>query len=141
MIRASGMWVSPVEVEAALAEHAAVVEAGVVGAAGADGLVKPLAFVVLARGHEAGPALEAELKALVKERLAAHKCPRWILFVPELPKTATGKIQRFRLRQLAADGAHLGPVTGPAAAGTKAAGWVEEQPADRAGQPKTRGGG
>ncbi len=108
MIKASGMWVSPAEVESALAEHPAVVEAGVVGAADADDLVKPLAFVVLARGREPGPALETELKAFVKERLAPYKYPRWIVFVDELPKTATGKIQRFRLRETAAQTARRG---------------------------------
>ncbi|MGH7547003.1 MAG: benzoate-CoA ligase family protein [Gemmatimonadales bacterium] len=101
MIKAGGMWVSPAEVESALAEHAAVVEAGVVGAADRDELVKPLAFVVLAAGHAPSAALEEELKAFVKERLAPYKYPRWIVFVPELPKTATGKIQRFRLREAA----------------------------------------
>ncbi len=114
MIRASGMWVSPVEVESALVEHAAVLEAGVVGAPDTDDLVKPLAFVVLTRGHAAGPALEEELKELVKAKLAAHKCPRWIAFLPELPKTATGKIQRFRLRELVVEGSHLRPEPGPA---------------------------
>jgi len=101
MIKAGGMWVSPAEVEGALAEHPAVVEAGVVGAEDKDGLVKPLAFVVLARGHAESSALEAELKAFVKQRLAPYKYPRWIVFAAELPKTATGKIQRFRLRELA----------------------------------------
>jgi benzoate-CoA ligase family protein len=101
MIKASGMWVSPAEVESALAGHPAVVEAGVVGAEDKDELVKPLAFVVLARGHTASAALESELKAYVKERLAAYKYPRWIVFVDELPKTATGKIQRFKLREIA----------------------------------------
>jgi len=101
MIKAGGMWVSPAEVEGVLAGHPAVVEAGVVGAEDKDELVKPLAFVVLTRGHAPGPALEAELKAYVKERLAPYKYPRWIVFVDELPKTATGKIQRFKLREQA----------------------------------------
>jgi benzoate-CoA ligase family protein len=101
MIKASGMWVSPAEVEGALAAHPAVVEAGVVGAEDKDQLVKPLAFVVLARGHAASAALDAELKTFVKERLAPYKYPRWIVFVDELPKTATGKIQRFKLREMA----------------------------------------
>src|SRR6266699_3763578 len=101
MIKAGGMWVSPAEVEGALTEHPAVVEVGVVGAEDKDELVKPLAFVVLARGQSASPALEAELKAFVKERLAPYKYPRWIVFVDELPKTATGKIQRFKLREIA----------------------------------------
>jgi benzoate-CoA ligase family protein len=98
MLRVGGMWVSPAEVEAALAEHAAVLEAGVVGRPDGDGLVKPHAFVVLADGAAAGAALEAELRALVRKRLAGYKTPRWFDFVPELPKTTTGKIQRFRLR-------------------------------------------
>ena len=72
-----------------------------VGAAGEDELVKPVAFVVLARGHAPGPALEAELQAFVKQRLAHYKYPRWIRFVEELPKTATGKIQRYKLRETA----------------------------------------
>src|SRR2546425_7504650 len=102
MLKVSGMWVSPAEVESALAEHPAVVEAGVVGAADRDELVKPLAFVVLAAGQSPSPALEDELKAFGKQRLAGYKDPRWIVFVQELPKTATGKIQRFRLREIAA---------------------------------------
>jgi len=107
MIKAGGMWVSPAEVESALAEHPAVVEAGVVGAEDNDELVKPLAFVVLARGHSASPALETALKVFVKQRLAPYKYPRWIVFVDELPKTATGKIQRFKLREIAADPSRL----------------------------------
>ncbi len=103
MIKAGGMWVSPAEVESALAEHPAVVEAGVVGAEDQDALVKPLAFVVLARGRRASPTLEAELQGFVKARLAPYKYPRWIVFVDELPKTATGKIQRFKLREIAGE--------------------------------------
>lgn len=98
MLKVSGMWVSPTEVEGALAEHHAVLEAAVVGASDADELVKTVAFVVLAPGVAPLPALEQELKDYVRAKLAPHKCPRCITFVPELPKTATGKIQRFRLR-------------------------------------------
>ncbi|HYK83594.1 MAG TPA: benzoate-CoA ligase family protein [Gemmatimonadales bacterium] len=101
MIKAGGMWVSPAEVESALAEHPAVLEAGVVGASDRDELVKPVAFVVLAQGHPASAALAQELQAFVKTRLAPYKYPRWIRFVSDLPKTATGKIQRYRLRELA----------------------------------------
>jgi benzoate-CoA ligase len=115
MIRSSGMWVSPVEVEAALVEHEAVLEAGVVACAGPDGLVKPLAFVVLVAGHEPRQALEEELKEFVGGRLATYKHPRRIVFLPQLPKTATGKIQRFRLRELAAG---LPPPERLAASGT-----------------------
>ncbi len=89
---------SPFEVESALASHEAVLEAAVVGHADADGLVKPKAFVVLKDPARAGQALEAELKAHVKSKLAPYKYPRWIEFLGELPKTATGKIQRFKLR-------------------------------------------
>ena len=98
MLKVSGIWVSPFEVESALSAHPAVLEAAVVGHPDADGLVKPKAFIVLRPGGAPSPALEAELKAFVKERLAPYKYPRWIEFVAELPKTATGKIQRFRLR-------------------------------------------
>ena len=98
MLKVSGIYVSPFEVEAALITHPAVLEAAVIGAADerradqAQGL----------RRAEAGQAprqtLEDELKALVKDQLAPYKYPRWIEFVAELPKTATGKIQRFKLR-------------------------------------------
>jgi len=96
MLRVSGQYVSPFEVEAALAEHEAVLETAVIGVDDADGLTKSKAFVVLAEGRR----VEAdELQAFVKERLAPFKYPRFIEFVDELPKTATGKIQRFRLRE------------------------------------------
>ena len=96
MLRVSGMYVSPFEVEATLVEHPAVLEAAVIGKADAEGLTKTKAFIVLADGQQAG---EDELKAFVKDRLAPYKYPRFIEFVDELPKTATGKIQRFRLRE------------------------------------------
>ncbi|MCC7411153.1 MAG: benzoate-CoA ligase family protein [Gammaproteobacteria bacterium] len=98
MLKVGGIYVSPTEVEHALAAHAAVVEAAVIGAADADELVKPKAFVVLAANCQAGPAIERELIAFVRKRLAEYKRPRWIEFVDELPKTATGKIQRYKLR-------------------------------------------
>jgi benzoate-CoA ligase len=96
MLKVSGVYVSPFEVEATLVQHPAVLEAAVIGAADADGLTKTKAFVVLKAGHAAS---EAELKAFVKERLAPYKYPRAIEFIDELPKTATGKIQRFKLRE------------------------------------------
>ncbi|MGH2495152.1 MAG: benzoate-CoA ligase family protein [Ktedonobacteraceae bacterium] len=99
MLKVSGQWVSPVEVEAALISHPAVLECAVVGDTDADELVKPRAYIVLNTGYEASPALADELKAFVKQRLAPFKYPRWIDFVAELPKTATGKIQRFKLRE------------------------------------------
>jgi len=98
MLKVSGIYVSPVEVEAALVTHEAVLEAAVVGAEDAERLVKPKAFVVLKREHAPSDALKAALQQHVKDRLAPYKYPRWIEFIPELPKTATGKIQRFRLR-------------------------------------------
>ena len=98
MLKVSGIWVSPFEVESALSAHDAVLEAAVVGHADADGLTKPKAFCVLKDAAAATAALEDELRAFVKNRLAPFKYPRWIEFVRELPKTATGKIQRFRLR-------------------------------------------
>ena len=98
MLKVGGIWVSPFEVESALADHDAVLEAAVVGHADHDGLVKPRAFVVLKREDDACEALEAALKAHVKSVLAPYKYPRWIVFTTELPKTATGKIQRFKLR-------------------------------------------
>jgi 4-hydroxybenzoate-CoA ligase len=99
MFKVSGIWVSPFEVEAALVSHAAVLEAAVVGREDADGLVKPQAFVVLKDGHAPSEALFEELKAHVKERAGLWKYPRWIDARGELPKTATGKIQRFKLRE------------------------------------------
>jgi benzoate-CoA ligase family protein len=98
MLKVGGIWVSPVEVENTLVGHAAVLEAAVVGRQDTDRLVKPKAFVVLKEGQSASPQLEAELKSFVKDKIAPYKYPRWIEFVSELPKTATGKIQRFKLR-------------------------------------------
>src|SRR5579859_1545108 len=99
MLKVGGIWVSPVEVENALVEHAAVLEAGVVGRADHDRLVKPLAYVVLAAGATASPELARELQDFVRGKLAEYKRPRWVEFVAELPKTATGKTQRYKLRQ------------------------------------------
>jgi benzoate-CoA ligase len=99
MLKVGGIWVSPVEVENTLVSHPAVLEVAVIGQQDDDKLVKPKAFVVLRDGHAASAALEAELKGFVKDKIAPYKYPRWIAFVSELPKTATGKIQRFKLRQ------------------------------------------
>jgi benzoate-CoA ligase len=99
MLKVSGMFVSPFEVEAALLSHPDVLEAAVVGATDEHDLVKPRAFVVTKQGIDPTPALAEALKAHVKDRLAPYKYPRWVEFVAELPKTATGKIQRFKLRQ------------------------------------------
>jgi benzoate-CoA ligase len=98
MLKVGGIWVSPVEVEATLIKHPAVLEAAVVGAEDSEGLVKPKAFVVLKEPAHAAAGLADELKAFVKDKIAPYKYPRWIEFTAELPKTATGKIQRFKLR-------------------------------------------
>lgn len=98
MLKVSGIWVSPFEVESALASHAAVLEAAVVGQADENGLIKPKAYVVLRPNITQTPELAAALQQHVKGRLAPYKYPRWIDFVADLPKTATGKIQRFKLR-------------------------------------------
>src|SRR6266850_1812369 len=98
MLKVSGIYVSPAEVEAALVTHEAVLEAAVVGAEDENKLIKPKAFVVLKQGNSGSDALKATLQQHVKDKLAPYKYPRWIEFLPELPKTATGKIQRFKLR-------------------------------------------
>jgi len=95
MLKVSGIYVSPFEVEATLVQHPAILEAAVIGKEDSDGLTKTKAFIVLKSGQSLS---EEEVKAFVKERLAPYKYPRFIEFVTELPKTATGKIQRFRLR-------------------------------------------
>jgi acyl-coenzyme A synthetase/AMP-(fatty) acid ligase len=102
MIKVSGMAVWPTEVEAILQEHPAVLESGVAGVEDAEGLAKPFAFVVLKCGHHPSPQLAHELQEFVKNRTAKYKHPRWVEFVPDLPKTATGKIQRYKLRELGA---------------------------------------
>ena len=98
MMKVSGMYVSPFEVEAALMTHPDVLEAAVIGVADEQNLIKPKAFIVTKPGVAAAPALADSLKSHVKDRLAPYKYPRWVEFVAELPKTATGKIQRFKLR-------------------------------------------
>jgi benzoate-CoA ligase family protein len=99
MFKVSGVWVSPFEVEAALVSHEAVLEAAVIGKEDREGLVKPKAFLVLKSGVEADEPLFEALKAHVKERAGAWKYPRWFEVRADLPKTATGKIQRFKLRE------------------------------------------
>ena len=100
IIKVGGIWVSPMEVESVLAGHEAVLEAVVVGVPDEDGLLKPKAFVVVKPGIAADVDLRQNLKDFVKGKLAPYKYPRWVQFVKELPKTATGKVQRFRLRDL-----------------------------------------
>jgi benzoate-CoA ligase family protein len=103
MLKVSGQWVSPVEVEAALISHPSVLEAAVVGREDKERLIKPEAYVVLRSGIEPSDALAEELKQHVKATLTPVKYPRWIVFVDEVPKTATGKIQRYLLRERAAE--------------------------------------
>jgi benzoate-CoA ligase family protein len=98
MMKVSGMWVAPTEVENALLGHPAVAEAAVVGVIDAAGLTRPLAFVVVALGVSPTPKFEEELREFVRGRLPGYKCPTEVKFLNALPKTATGKIQRFRLR-------------------------------------------
>ena len=99
MLKVGGLWVSPVEVEAALVAHEAVQECAVVGCEDADGLTKPYAFVVLRAGVDRTPTLAGDLQQFVRSKLAEYKRPRWVEFRDELPKTATGKMQRFKLRE------------------------------------------
>jgi len=98
MLKVGGIYVSPTEVEGALVAHDAVLEAAVVGRADPAGLIKPQAFVVLKPGRHASDKLAETLRQHIKALLAPYKCPRWIEFIDALPKTATGKIQRFKLR-------------------------------------------
>jgi benzoate-CoA ligase family protein len=98
MLKVGGIWCSPVEIENCLIGHIAVLEAAIVGQPDDNELIKPKAFVVLKQEGVGGAALTEELMALCKKTLAPYKYPRWIEYVSELPKTATGKIQRFKLR-------------------------------------------
>jgi benzoate-CoA ligase family protein len=98
MLKAGGIWVSPVEIENVLIGHEAVQECAVIGRDDGDGLSKPFAYVVLKAGATGSPELAAALQQFVRERLADYKRPRGVAFVADLPKTATGKLQRFKLR-------------------------------------------
>lgn len=98
MLKVGGIWCSPVEIENCLVGHPAVLEAAVVGQADEQELIKPKAIVVLKQPGDAGAVLTDALMAHCKQTLAPYKYPRWVEYVPELPKTATGKIQRFKLR-------------------------------------------
>jgi acyl-coenzyme A synthetase/AMP-(fatty) acid ligase len=98
MLKVGGIWCSPLEIESRLVEHPMVLEAAIVGRADGNDLIKPEAFVVLKDGGEAADALAEELLEFCKSGLAPYKYPRWFNFVDDLPRTATGKVQRFRLR-------------------------------------------
>ncbi|GMA51368.1 hypothetical protein GCM10025857_27250 [Alicyclobacillus contaminans] len=98
MLKSGGIWVSPIEIENTLMEHEAVLEVAVIGVKDRNGLEKPWAFVVPKEQADAAE-LEAVLVRFVRERLAHYKCPKRFVFVEDLPKTATGKIQRYKLRE------------------------------------------
>ena len=100
MLKVGGIWVSPVEVESAVASHEAVIECAVIGAADASELIKPKAYAILKDGVAPDAALEKAIISHCASTMAPYKRPRWVVFVDELPKTATGKIQRFQLRKL-----------------------------------------
>jgi benzoate-CoA ligase len=100
MFRVSGQWVSPIEVESALIEHSSVLEAAVIAFEEETGLHTPQAFVVLRDGHEGSTELVREIQDFVKQRITPYKYPRRIEFLPELPKTAAGKLLRYKLREL-----------------------------------------
>ena len=100
MLKVGAMWCSPVEIESKLLEHPKVREAAVVARADEDGLIKPAAYIVAKNAGDANDATVEELKKFCKSNLAGYKYPRWFTFVEQLPKTVTGKIQRFKLRQL-----------------------------------------
>lgn len=100
MLKVSGLYVSPTEVESALLTHPCVLEAAVIGSHDSHGLLKPLACIVLKDRQQASALLAEQLKQHVKALLQPHKYPRWVEFLVELPKTATGKIQRFKLREM-----------------------------------------
>lgn len=101
MLKVKGSWVSPIEIESVLVQHPAVQEAAVIGRGNQDELVRPAAYIVLRPGMNAAPALVKELQDFVCSKIAGFKRPEWVEFVPELPKTATGKIQRYKLREKA----------------------------------------
>jgi len=99
MLKVGGIWVSPVEVEGAMMELREVLECAVVGAPDEDGLVKPKAFVVLKQAFQPSEELTRKIQEHVKKATSKYKYPRWVEYLPDLPKTATGKIQRFKLRR------------------------------------------
>ncbi len=99
MLKVSGMWVSPVEIESALLAHPSIVECALVGATDHDGLTKPKAFVVLKKTVPPSAEFDAELRQFLRGKLPGYKIPQWIVPVESLPKTATGKIRRFKLRE------------------------------------------
>ena len=103
MLKVGGMWCSPIEIESRLLAHPKVREAAVVGRVDESGLIKPAAYIVLADPANDSDVTAQELQVFCKETLAGFKYPRWFYFVREIPKTVTGKIQRFKLRQLSSE--------------------------------------
>jgi len=101
MFKVSGQWISPIEIEATLIEHSSVLEAAVIAFEETSRLLTARAFVVLKDGCTASPELAKELREFVKARLTPYKCPRRIDFLPELPKSGTGKLLRYKLREFA----------------------------------------
>jgi len=99
MLKVGGIWVSPVEVEDALVSHPAVREAAVVAKRDEHGLVKPKAYVVLKKGRRPSDKLAKDIQLFVKKSIAPYKYPRWLEFTKKLPRTSTGKIQRYKLRE------------------------------------------
>jgi len=104
MFRVSGQWVSPIEVECTLIEHPCVLEAAVIAFEEQTGIVTPMAFVVLRNGYSTGAELARELQDFVKQRITPYKYPRHVAFLNELPKTAAGKVMRYRLREMSRTG-------------------------------------
>jgi len=100
MLKVGGIWVSPVEVEACLITHPAVLESAVVPSKDKENLIKPCAYIVLNKGFSPSENLEKEIKEYIKKEMAHYKYPRWIYFVDDLPKTATGKVKRFELKKI-----------------------------------------
>jgi len=98
MLKVGGIWVSPIEVEGALMAHPAVLQAAVVAKHDDNNLIKPKALIVLKQGYEPSEELAKEIQMFVKKNIAPYKFPRWIEFIKEMPMTATGKIQRYKLR-------------------------------------------
>lgn len=98
MLKPGGIWMSPLEVENILLKHHAVIECAIIGAKDENGLEKPLSYVVLNKGYEASDELAKELQNHVRSKTANYKCPRWIHFISSLPRTTTGKVQRYKLK-------------------------------------------
>jgi benzoate-CoA ligase family protein len=99
MLKVGGIWVSPIEIEDTLMSHPAVLEVAVVGKKDESFLIKPKAFIILKKGYQPSDELAKEMQQYVKKNIAPYKYPRWVEFVETLPKTSTGKIQRYKLRE------------------------------------------